>query len=299
MRTRQACAFLVFTIAVVLVFPLGAIRADTLIGTGGAWQSGWTQAQLVQGTSPTPGTPYWNNLSGDGIQGDIGWCLTGGSPTCVMAGSPGAPLPYYGTAAGGSVSSMSFTSSGSSLSLAAIITNETTAGQYDIFGYYVVPTSGAPTLVPLFSTQPGASQAMVGSTATLNLAAGTNYGFYVENVQGAGGPNESDYLFYMNSALNDNVFDGGTPTAGPDSLQHFAIFQNSNGYVVGDVDAYACASPSQQGSSPCIMASQFDYNDLIVTVSPTTPEPATLGLMGIGVILGAGLLRRKLRHSAS
>jgi len=298
LRSRHACAAYIFTIAVMLLLPFGAARADTLNGTGGAWQSGWTQTQLVQGASPTPGTPYWNNLSGDGNQGNIGWCLTGGGATCVMAGSPGVPLPYYGTATAGSVGSMSFTSSGSSLnlSLAGIFTNETTAVQYDIFGYYVVPASGSPTLVPLFSTRPGAAQATVGSTATLNLSAGTNYGFYVENVQG-GGSAESDFFFYMNSALNDNTFNNGTPMAGPDADQHFAIFQSSNGYVIGDVDAFACASPSQQGSTPCIMPNQFDYNDLVVTVSPaSTPEPASLGLIGVGVILGAGLLRRKLRN---
>ncbi|HZS52984.1 MAG TPA: PEP-CTERM sorting domain-containing protein [Bryobacteraceae bacterium] len=300
MRARHVLTSF-FCVASVLFIPsFGAVRADTLSGTGGNWQN-WTQTQLFQGTSPTPGIPYWNNDSGDGVRGNVGWCLTGGSSVCTMAGSPGAALPYFGTAAAGPVANVSFTSAGTplTLSLAAILTDETLSSQFDVFGYYVVPVSGLPTLVPLFSTKPGGSQAVVGSTATLNLAPGTNYGFYVENSLGAGGPDESDFFFYMNSTLNNNTFDGGAPVAGPDSDQHFAIFQTSNGYVVGDVDAFACTSASQQGSGPCIMPSQFDYNDLVVTVSPSpTPEPATFGLIGLSVIVLAGFFGRKRQTAA-
>jgi hypothetical protein len=298
MRARHVRSSLVFVTTILFVLSFGAAWADTLNGAGGSWQS-WTQAQLFQGTAPTPGTPYWNNDSGDGFRGNIGWCLTGGSPTCNMAGSPGAALPYFGTATGGSVANMFFTSAGTplNLTLSGILTAETTASQDDVFGYYVVPASGSPTLIPLFSTLPGPSQSAVGSTVTLSLAAGTNYGFYVENVQGGGGAAESDFFFYMNSALNNNTFDNGPPAAGPDSDQHLAAFQTAGGYIIGDVDAFACTGLSQQGNSPCVAQSQFDYNDLIVTISPgNAPEPATFGLIGVGMILSVALLRRKLRN---
>ncbi len=296
MRTMQIRQSFFLAASILAILPCSVVTADTVTG-GGTWLS-WTQAQLYQGAAPTPGTPYWNNLSGDGSKGNIGWCLTGGGATCTMANSPGAPMLYYG-AGGASLSNMSLTSAGipMTLTVASVITDEKLAGQYDVFGYYIVPPSGAPTLVPLFSTAPGASQAVTGSTAGLNLTAGTNYGFYIENIQGAGGAFVSGYYFYMNSASNSSTFNG-SPSGVPDSDQHFAIFQNGSSYIIGDVDGYACSDPSLQGKTPCELASQFDYNDFIVTLSPTVPEPATVGLMALSLVFLGGLLRRKLRNPA-
>lgn len=294
---RVTPRFLLLTASLLFTTPW-ALRADTISGGGGSWQSGWTQAQLYGSSSPTPGTPYWNNASGDNPGpklGNIGWCLTGGNTVCNVAGNPGT-LPYYGLSGGGSVSDMFFTSSGAplTLSILGIHTDQTSVSSgLDIFGYYVVPASGSPTLVPLFNT----SQAGTGSTTTLDLSSGTTYGFYLENIHGLGGADESDIYFLTNSGLNYNTYQGSS-NAGPDSYQHFAVFQTSDGYIIGDVDGYACANPAQQGQSSCIVPSEFDYNDVIIGIAPTVPEPATFGLIGVSGLLLAMIVRRKMRRTA-
>lgn len=269
------------------------LNADSINGTGGGWQN-WSASNLYEGSNPTPGTPYWNNFSGDGPQGNIGWCLTGGGPTCNLGTTYGT-LPYYGTASGGAVSSVYFSGSGSpmTVTVAGITTNEKTASQYDTFGYYVVPASGSPTLIPLFNTL----TATVGSSATLSLAAGTNYGFYIENVQG--GDTGTNYYFLMNGG-NYTTYDGSALSSSyTDTLQHFAVFQTTTGYLIGDVDGVACNGTTLvAGSSPCELTSQFDYNDFTVTLAPSAPEPATAGLMAVSLLFLGLAIRRKFRPAA-
>jgi hypothetical protein len=277
-------------------FSISAAKSDTLNSARGSWQSAssWNESDLaVYSGTPggTLGKPYWNNYSGDGPKGNIGWCVTGGTPACTMTGSPDSTLPYYARNNGRAVKNMYFTSSGSPLTLTVdgINTNETIADAYDVFGYYLVSRSGSPTLVPLFNTESGTSE--LGATAPLDLSAGTKYGFYIENVKGGGTPQESDYIFYMNSRRDS---DGAL---GPDSLQHFAIFKDGSSYIVGDVDGVGCTN-----NPACVAPVDFDFNDVIVGVSPSTtsavPDPATFGLIGTGLLLFGGLLRRKLRKPA-
>lgn len=287
MRVLKIKQTIVFAASFAAALCLSTANADTLNGSGGSWQSAssWTQSQLYQATAPTPGTPYWNNNSGDGPRGNVGWCLTGGSTTCTMANSPGTPLPYFGTSGGASVANMYFTSTGSPVSLTVdgIHTNETIADAYDIFGYYEVPASGSPTLHALFTTDPASgSPASVGSTATFDPTG--NYGYYIENIKGAGTPFESDYFFYMNDAWDQEL------SLGPDGLQHFAAFQNGSSYIIGDVDGVGCTT-----DVACVHPADFDYQDILVT-AVNTPEPATFGLMTGSLLLFGSLIRRKLRQ---
>lgn len=289
MRLLKIKQTMVVAASVSAALCLGSANADTLNGSGGSWQSAssWTQAQLYGGTSPTPGTPYWNNNSGDGPKGNIGWCLTGGSTTCTMSGGPNTTLPYFGTSSGASVANMYFTSTGLPVSLTVdgIHTNEIIADAYDVFGYYEVPASGTPNLIPLLSTNPsGASPATVGSTVTFDPTG--NYGYYIENIKGAGTAFESDYFFYMNDGWDQEL------SLGPDSLQHFAVFQDGSNYIIGDVDGVGCTN-----NVACVAPTDFDYQDIVITAT-NTPEPTTLGLMGGSLLLLGGLLRRKLRHSS-
>lgn len=275
-----------YLLALALSAGCGVTYADTLNGNG-SWQSWNSSSLVVDSSSAGIGTPYWNNTSGDGPKMNIGWCLTGGGNCTMPAGTPGN-IPYFGNGSS-SPSMMYFTSNGnSSLTLQTVLTTQTsTAGGYDIFGYYVANGSGSAasaSLIPLFNS----STDKVGATANLSLTAGENYGFYIENVQGTGTQFATNYIYFMDSASNTS---NGSMAA--DSLQHFAAFTSGNGtYFLGDVDADSCQGNFHFGTSPCIPQSEFDYNDLIVELSPSAPEPASLLLIGGGLCFIGALTRR-------
>ncbi len=269
-------------------------NGDTLYGSG-SWQSGWSSSSLVvDGNSPGAGTPYWNNNSGDGPKANVGWCLAGGGSCTMPAGAPGT-LPYFGNGSG-SASLIYFMSNGSPMdvSLQTIMTTQKSlASGYDVFGYYVANQSGnAPAgvaLTPIFDSRTSA----VGTVSSLSgLVAGQNYGFYIENIQGGGTQFATDYFYYMDSTAS--TANGSMPA---DSLQHFAAFSGANGsYFLGDVDGDACQGSFQPNSSPCVPSSQFDYNNMMVELTPgagNTPEPAPFALIGGGLLVVGAIVRRR------
>ena len=174
----------------------------------------------------------------------------------MPAGAPGT-LPYFGNGSG-SASSMYFNSAGGpmNVSLQTLLTTQTSIGNgYDVFGYYLATGDGsAPasvTLNPLFDSRTSA----VGAASNLSITAGQNYGFYIEKIKGDGTQFATDYLYFMDSSAN--TANGSMPA---DALQHFAAFQGANGsFFLGDVDADACQNGFQPTNSPCVPASQFDY----------------------------------------
>jgi hypothetical protein len=287
-----------YLLALALSAGCGVTYADSLNGNGS--MQNWNPSSLVvDSNSPGIGTPYWNNTSGDGSKENVGWCLAGGGNCTMPAGTPGN-IPYYGNGSS-SASMMYFTSSGSPLTLTLqtlLTTQTTTAGGYDIFGYYIANGSGSAasaSLVPVFNS----TTDKVGSTAVIaGLTPGENYGFYIENIQGSGTQYATNYVYFMDSA--SNTANGSMPA---DSVQHFAAFTSGNGtYFLGDVDGDACQGSFQPGTSPCVPQNEFDYNNLIVEVNGSgganTPEPASLLLMGGGLcLLGVGMCRKRARSS--
>ena len=266
------------------------VNADT-ISPGGTWQS-WSATNLYGNPGQTPGSPYWNNNSGDGPAANIGWCLTGGGLCNLAAGTQGA-LSYYGGAGGTALNDLFFTSTGpSTVSFQVSWTAAKTSSNTDVFGYYLTDSSGAPTgaLHPLLT-----STSSLGATSSVPLSAGQNYGFYIENIQGPGTPLETDYIFYMDGAANSA--NGSMPA---DNMQHFAVFQSGSSYFLGTVGADACQNGFVPGNSPCVPANLFDFNDVVVEVTPgaSMPEPASLGLLGGGLAL-LGLAVRKSRFGVA
>lgn len=248
-------------------------NADTLNGSG-SWQS-WTPATLGTAGSPTYGGPFWNNLSGDGATNNIGWCFAGGGG-CSMPNAPGA-LQYFGNGTS-AVNTMSFNSGGSgvTLSLAGVFTTQTTIPLgLDYFGYYTLNSSGVVTSpTPLFNAGNALATAI-----SVNIGPNTNYGFYIENVQGQGTTNETDYWFYMDTT-QDTTNRGITLTP----FQHVAVFNNgANGYYLGLEDSISGIGDS-------------DYNDLVVQMNVSgnggAPEPASAGLAAIGLLSCALFLYR-------
>lgn len=257
--------------AAALFFAVGIpASADTLNGAGGSWQT-WTSSTLA-----TTGGPYWNNSSADGPESNIGWCLLG-TGNCSMQNAPGAALPFFGNG-NAAVSTMSFTTGANpiTISLRGVFTSQSNpAGGLDNFGYYTVGAGGAITSPTELLD---ASQSL-GSTATFTLAPNTTYGFYLENTQGKGQPNETDYWFYM-----DSTQDADTNGAPLPSYQHFAVFQDGSNYYIGIEDTFSTTGLVDQ-----------DYNDLILemSTSPTAPEPASCVLSAFALLGFAAFLRTR------
>ena len=279
-------------LAALLTFGALTATGDTLNGAGGDWET-WSAGQLYSSSGQTPGTPYWNNKSGDGAAGNIGWCLTGNG-ICNMASQPGT-LPYYGSTGGGSLPTMYFTSSGELTSTALRVTLTDAIGGprgIDVFGYYLTNAAGTAVInpMPIFSSSDPS-----GTSFTLPvLPGGQNFGFYIENVQGQGTPEETDYIFFMNAASNT----ASRELMPVDGFQHFVIFQQApEHYFIGTVDGDACQPPYNGINSPCVPADEFDFNDMVVelTTAPlkSSPEPASGALVCGGLVLAAAWVRRR------
>ena len=270
-----------FVISIALLITAGVVvNADTLNGSG-SWQSWSAATTLGPPNNPTYGGPFWNNKSGtEGPAGNVGWCLAGGG-TCSLPNPPGA-LPFFGSG-NSALPTMSFSSGGSGVdvSLAGVFTTQTTpALGIDYFGYYLLDSSGkvtSPTRLFSAADTPG-------KAASFSVGPNTDYGFYLENVQGQGTPVETDYWFYMDST--QDITNGGTTP-----FQHVAVFQNgATDYYLGFEDCITEANNS------C----DRDYNDMIVKMSVSAtavPEPASGIFVCAGLLsMGLFLARKKFEH---
>lgn len=230
------------------------------------WQS-WDASQLNStqlwqaAQKNIANNPYWNNLSWDGANKNVGFCLTGSS-NCGVNPAPGA-LPYLGQANGKSFTDFYFNSNGGMVT-ATFDAQIAGDAQYDELGWYNVQKPSQ--FGVLFS-------GVTAAGATANFTPSAEYGLFLYN--GASGIKDT-FLSQSSSALSSDQ-----------GYQHFAVFDaGASDFFVGAEDL-----PSSN--------TDFDYNDMLVELSSSspvtaTPEPGAVALVATGLIgLGMFKFRRK------
>jgi hypothetical protein len=194
------------------------------------------------------------------------------------AGAPDAPTEI----------SLLNTSSTVAVTLLGSYTFDTTA----IIGYYnasaTTAAAAALTEIPLYG--PGSLVPSVGtSVSLLDLSSGEDYGFYLtkcdDYVDGTGSACLGTTTWFSNDSLD-------TTDIGPPIHQHFSIFDSPTTGIY-----YLGVKDWRNGG----LEGYGDFNDVVFELNTDdppvpTPEPATIGLIGAG-LLGLGLTRLRSRRS--
>jgi hypothetical protein len=252
------------TLALISGFAVG----DTVQENGGAPNFIALPSPLSTGLNT--GVPYWNNHSGDfggSNTANIGYFLTASGN--FTGGTNYNPNGYLAATSGNPNSPASFNLVRNTNSILITLLGTFTGG-VDAFGLYdasksTIPTAAA-TEVPVLTTSTA-----VGTTVNESGISFTSYGFYVT----AGGN-----TWFSNTALDAN--DG--------THQHFALFNfaaDANVFYLGLTDWFFGNGGNGNG----------DYQDLVLRINTDAagvPEPATMALMGAG-LLGLGYTRFRSR----
>jgi len=250
--------------AVLALFCSANSFADVINASGGNFYT-WTAGDVNNN-----GNPFWDQLSADGTQCNIGyWMLGTATPgACVNSGPSSAISPQGnkdflgGAASTSNVAGFTFTPSGGPLQITLQV-EDSGVSSSNTFGWYLVSSPG--TLHQLFA---GSDSPLL----TTSFTPTGNYGFYLKRGDGT------------------TFLTGGV--SGIDGIQHLALFANSPAHPTGDgstVNDYFIAGEDRLFGEN----SDFDFNDLVVHVTDV-PEPRFLGILGLSAIgLMAAYLRRR------
>jgi len=257
-KMKKLILLLVVLLTIFVSMPASADQLVT--GGSGTWISGWT--------ANTNGTPYWDNSSHDLGDKNIGYYIskTGDYfPTLAGYNGPAAVLPTWALNDANNTAdpNFSFTNTGGT-NFSAIKLEIAGWANTNSFGWY---ETGSLIQHELFS-----GPQSVGATATFQPT--TSYGFYFATTGTPG--NVQTATFFTESV--SNTLDA--------NLQHFAAFQYGTGFFIGAEDTIFRDANG-------LAVSDRDFNDLVVKVVPV-PEPATMMLLGFGLVGLAGFRKKKI-----
>jgi hypothetical protein len=278
-----------------------ALLADTILVAGSTSFVNMPATPLTVPAPYTPGSPYWNGRSMDNSAGNlgVGFFLTdtgafaGGAqpaavPTGYLAAGPSGPASTQAPSA------FSFLQESTVITISLLYTNAgqnygsaygTEIGIYDLANpsnHIVIYDNGT-----LWNPAAGAGGSYNANTQnlssfTVNLNNFPNWGVYAttcsNSVAGTG-----CHTYYSNTATQAGD-EGGMH-------QHFALFQtpgDPRSFYVGFEDRWGLNGWETGG----------DYNDAIFRITTyaatsTTPEPATFGVIGAGLVALALVGRRR------
>ena len=251
----------------------GLAMGDTISENGGSPTFTNVPANLATGLGT--GTPFWDNVSGDGVNKNIGYFLTASGG--FSGGTNYSPSQYLAASSGSPDVPASFNLVHSTNSLILSLIGVTTGNTTDIFGLYDASKTGAAAISSEVAVY-GPGTLTVGTNSTQNALGFSNIGFYLTDSAGA--------TWFSNASQNVN---GSTGDAA--GHQHFAIFTTGtdpNTFYVGVEDWIANSGEGVNG----------DYNDIIIRINAdqVVPEPATFGMLGMG-LLGLGIARYRTRKN--
>ncbi len=245
------------------------------------------------------GTPFWNNYSPDiGTGGsnamNIGYLLTdtGGftSTTSVLGGDSVAGMLVG--AGGSDPAAFNFTANGDPYTIEVLFSATGLPGDITM-GWYNVSTPSI--LNPIFSNVGETSAPLPPPTAFSGGTSGSQYGFYATMCYNP--PTCTVTATYYTQSADGTTASLGTVTpfgtiGDPTAFNHFALFNlNSNpgNYVLAFSEAPNGGGTEQFG----------DFQDFVVelqdTAAASVPEPATLAIVGLGLVT-LGIVRRRSRR---
>lgn len=126
-----------------------------------------------------------------------------------------------------------------------------------------------------------------GAITSVTFGDGASFGYYLSTPTG---------FFFSNPALNNSAGEAGNPYT--DGMHHMVAYQGGNGTKINGADFLSNEFLLAWEDTP-FANSDLDYNDFVVLVESvhSVPEPAVLGMFGLGVLLIGGFATLRRRYT--